>query len=389
MIGRAAHHKCSGNVDFQLGFWAKTSLNNNGILASKFTGECQMNALMTRLGINIPIIQAPMAGVQDHRLTVAVSNTGALGSLPCAMLSTSAMISELEAIRAGTQCPYNLNFFCHTPPTPDEAREHAWRAALLPHFERLGLDPSNITAGAVRSPFTEEIADALEAIKPPVVSFHFGLPAPALLERVRSWGSIILSSATTVEEAVWLEQQGVDAVIAQGLEAGGHRGMFLSEDIATQIGLFALLPQIVNAVRVPVIAAGGIASVEGVRAAFALGASMVQIGTAYMLCPEATTKAFHRTALKSDAARETALTNLLTGRPARGMFNLLMRELGPMNPLAPAFPLAGGALGPLRTAAEALGRGDYSAMWSGQNASGCREIPAAELTRMLAVACPH
>jgi nitronate monooxygenase len=216
------------------------------------------------------------------------------------------------------------------------------------------------------------------------VSFHFGLPARDLLERVKRWGSKVLASATTVDEARWLEEHGADAVIAQGVEAGGHRGIFLTDDLTTQLGTFALLPQVVAAVRVPVIAAGGIADAKGVKAAMALGAAAVQVGTAYLLCPEATTSAVHRAALKSDAARHTALTNLFTGRPARGILNRVMREKGPINPAVPQFPLATGAIAPLRAKAEARGSGDFSPLWSGQNASGCREIPAAQLTRELA-----
>ncbi len=217
-----------------------------------------------------------------------------------------------------------------------------------------------------------------------MVSFHFGLPSAQLIARVKSWGTKVISSATTVEEALWLEARGVDAVIAQGVEAGGHRGMFLSSDITTQLGTFALLPQVVNAVKVPVIAAGGIADAKGVAAAMALGAAGVQVGTAYLLCPEAKTTPVHRAALKSEAARTTALTNLITGRPARGIVNRIMREMGPMSAAPPAFPLATAAIAPLRAKAESKGSGDFSPLWSGQNASGCREIPAAELTRELA-----
>jgi nitronate monooxygenase len=248
----------------------------------------------------------------------------------------------------------------------------------------LGIDAANIPTGPGRAPFSVEMADVLEQFKPPVVSFHFGLPTPALLARVRTWGSKIISSATTVREAVWLEQQGVDAIIAQGLEAGGHRGMFLTDDVSTQIGTMALLPQIVSAVKVPVIAAGGIADAAGVAAAMRLGAAGVQVGTAYMCCPEATTSALHRAALQSDAAQHTALTNLFTGRPARGIVNRLMRELGPLSAAAPAFPLATAAIAPLRAAAEARGSGDFSPLWAGQNASGCRNLPAAQLTLELA-----
>ncbi len=336
------------------------------------------------LGVELPIIQAPMAGVQGSALAVAVCRAGGLGSLPCAMLTPDAIAAELAAIRAQTSGPVNVNFFCHTPPTPNAERDVAWRALLAPYYRELDIDIEAIPAGPGRAPFTAAAADVLEAFKPAVVSFHFGLPSAGLLARVRSWGSKVFSSATTVEEARWLEARGVDAVVAQGLEAGGHRGLFLSEDLTTQMGTFALLPQIVRAVRVPVIAAGGIADAGTVAAALALGAAAVQVGTAYLLCDEATTSPVHRAALVSDAAGQTALTNLFTGRPARGIVNRLMRECGPMSAAAPAFPLAAAAIAPLRAKAEQRGSGDFSPLWSGQNAGGCWAVPAADVTRSLA-----
>jgi nitronate monooxygenase len=326
-----------------------------------------MNALTTLLGTEYPLIQAPMAGVQGAALAVAASNAGALGSLPCAMLSPEAMDRELTALAAGTQRPFNVNFFCHAPPEADEAREAAWRAWLATYYREAGLDLDAAPTGPGRVPFNRAAADILERFRPKVVSFHFGLPDLDLLDRVKGWGSVVLSSATTVEEARWLEAFGVDAIIAQGV------------DLTTQAGTFALVPQIVAAVSVPVIAAGGIADAAGVAAAMALGASGVQVGTAFLCCPEATTSALHRAALQSEAAHHTALTHLFTGRPARGIVNRMMRELGPMNPVAPAFPLATAAMAPLRAHWEAKGSGDFSPLWSGQNASGCREVPAAEL----------
>ena len=342
-----------------------------------------MTDMQTLLGIELPIIQAPMAGYQGSALTVAVSNAGGLGSLPCAMLTLDVLKRELTAIRAQTDKPFNVNFFCHVPPTASEEREARWRQALAPYYAEFGIDPTTIPAGPGRMPFTAEVADVIAEFKPPIVSFHFGLPSPELMARVRSWGAKIISSATTVDEARWLEAHGVDAVIAQGLEAGGHRGIFLSSDLTTQVGTFALLPQIVRAVKVPVIAAGGIADAAGVKAALSLGAIAAQVGTAYMLCPEATTSVPHRAALKSEAAHHTALTNLFTGRPARGIINRVMRELGSISAGAPEFPLATAAMAPLRAAAEKLGSGDFSPLWSGQNTSGCKEISAAALTRAL------
>ena len=338
------------------------------------------------LGTELPIIQAPMAGVQGSALAIAVSNAGGLGSLPCALIDLDTVRAEIKAIRAATTRPFNVNFFAHQPPEVNPEVDAQWRAALAPYYQELGVDPTPAASGGGRTRFTLETADILDEFEPPVVSFHFGLPEAAVLARVRRWGARILASATTVKEARWLEDRGVDAIIAQGVEAGGHRGMFLTQDLTTQVGIFALLPQMVDAVKVPVIAAGGIADARGVAAAMRLGASAVQVGTAYLLCPEATTPPVHRAALQSDAARHTALTNLVTGGPARGIINRLMRELGPMSDIAPPFPAATPAILPLRRAAEALGRGDFSPLWAGQNASGCKEVPAAELTRELAAA---
>lgn len=336
------------------------------------------------LGIELPIIQAPMAGAQGSALAVAVSNAGGLGSLPCALLNPEAMRNELKAIKAQTTRPFNVNFFCHVPPRPNAAREAAWRAALASYFRELGVDPADIPAGPLIAPVGLEAVEVLAEFKPAVVSFHFGLPPPDVLERVRELGCKVISSATTVDEARWLEGQGVDAIIAQGLEAGGHRGIFLSEDLGNQVGTFALLPQVVRAVKVPVIAAGGIADARGVAAAMALGAVGVQIGTAYLLCPETTVNQVYRSALKSEVARHTAVTNVFTGRPGRAIINRIVRELGPISAAPSEFPLALSAVVPIRAKAESRGSGDFSFLWCGQNASGCREIAAAELTRELA-----
>lgn len=335
------------------------------------------------LGIELPVIQAPMAGVQGSALAIAVSNAGGLGSLPCALLDAEGIRREIAAIRAETSRPFNVNFFCHTEPEFDATSDRAWRDTLLPYFAELDIEAGTIQAGAGRAPFSAEIAELLEELRPPVVSFHFGLPSSELVARVRASGAKVLSSATSVDEARWLEARGVDAVIAQGLEAGGHRGMFLSDDLSTQVGTLALVPQIVAAVKIPVIAAGGIADARGVAAAMALGAAGVQVGTAYLLCPETTTSPLHRAALASDRARVTAITNVFTGRPARAIVNRVVRELGPITNAAPAFPLAAPAVYALRAKAESLGRDDFSPLWAGQNTSGCRAVSAAELTREL------
>ena len=339
-----------------------------------------INALF---GTELPLLQAPMAGVQGSELAVAVCAAGALGALPCALLSPEQTRAELTAIKAATQRPFNVNFFCHSPPTPDPHRQSGWQAALQPYYAELGIRSDAAAAAPTRRPFDDSAVELLAAFRPNVVSFHFGLPTEDLLQRARAYGAKIISSATTITEARWLAARGVDAIIAQGLEAGGHRGHFLSDDLSRQSGTFALLPQIVRAVRVPVIAAGGIADRAGVAAAIALGAAGVQIGTAYLLCHESTTSAVHRAALTSEAAQHTAVTNLFTGRAARGIMNRLMRELGPWSELAPEFPLAAGPLAPLRALAEAQGRGDFSPLWAGQNTGGCKHIGAAQLTREL------
>ncbi len=324
-----------------------------------------------------------MAGVQDHRLAAAVSAAGALGSLPAATLDPRGLEEQIRAFRAVSTGPLNVNFFCHAAPQPDAAREAAWRATLASYRQEFGVTAAP-PAGPGRQPFSLDALAVLEAFGPQVVSFHFGLPDPNLLARVRATGSLIMSSATTVDEALWLEARGVDAIIAQGLEAGGHRGMFLSDDVTTQVGTFALLPQVVRAVKVPVIAAGGIADARTVRAARALGASAVQLGTAFLCADEATTSALQRAVLQSPAARHTALTNVFTGRPARGIVNRAVRELGPMRDQVPAFPLATAAMAPLRAAAEAQQRDDFTPLWCGQNTGGMRCVPAAEIVRDIA-----
>jgi len=337
--------------------------------------------LAARLGLAAPVIQAPMAGAQGHALAAAVCEAGGLGSIPAAMLSPDGLKAELEALRARTAGAFAVNFFCHLTPVPDAAREQRWRQCLAPYCREYGLDPDAAPAGAMRAPFSAELADRVQDLRPPVVSFHFGLPEPALLARVKDWGALVMASATTVDEARWLEAHGADVVIVQGLEAGGHRGHFLDDDLTRQSGLFALLPLVVRAVSVPVVASGGIGDARTIAAARALGAAGVQVGTAYLKAPESTISPLHRALLGTEAASHTALTNLFSGRPARSIVNRLMRACGPLSAAVPAFPLAPAALAPLRAAAEAQGRSDFSSLWAGQYATTCRALPAAVLTR--------
>ena len=331
----------------------------------------------------LPIIQAPMAGAQGVELCAAVCEAGGLGSLPTAMLTPSELRGQIDEIRRRTRAPFNVNFFCHVPPRPDSERQRTWIAELAGDYAEAALDPSAAASGPGRAPFDSAMAEIIEETKPPIVSFHFGLPEASLLARVKQIGAKIYSSATTVTEAQWLEGRGVDAVIAQGVEAGGHRAMFLSAEISAQPGLFALLPQVVDAVHTPVIAAGGIADGRGIAAAFALGAAAVQIGTAYLSTPQSTISAIHREALRAAKDDSTRLTNLFTGRPARSILNRFMREHGPMNELAPEFPLATGAIAPLRAYHEKRGSGDYSPLWAGQAAALAREEDATEMTARL------
>jgi len=340
--------------------------------------------LLDLLHIEHPIIQAPMAGAMDAELVAAVSEAGGLGCLPCAMLSAEKLREEVGKIRARTTKPIGLNFFCHTAPVPHNAREAAWRERLVPYYRELGIDPAAPVPFSNRAPFDEALLEAVLDTRPEVVSFHFGLPPQPLYDKLKREGFVIISSATTVAEARWLDERGVDAVIAQGFEAGGHRGMFLTEDVSAQVGTLALVPQVRDAVAVPVIAAGGISDERGIAAAFALGADGVQIGSAYLRTPEAKISGPHRAALKAARDDGTVLTNVITGRPARGFINRIIREQGPISDTAPQFPLAAGAVQPLRAKAEAQGSGDFSPLWSGQAVALGRELTAAELTRQLA-----
>jgi len=329
------------------------------------------------VGTEQPIIQAPMAGEGGVELCAAAIEGGALGSLPCGMLSPDQVREQVAELRSRASGPFALNFFCHK--MPEGADDSAWRALLRPYFAEFDVEPGN--GGAMRLPFDPEMAAAVEAIGPPVVSFHFGLPEPGLLEGVRAIGAVIIGNATTVEEAIWLEERGADAIIAQGFEAGGHTGRFLGGDPAEALGLFALVPQVADAVPVPVIAAGGIADGRGIAAAFALGASAVQIGTAYLACPESAISAPHRAAI---ATEPTLFTNLLTGGLARGVAGRLVRELGPVRDEAPPYPLAAAPLAPIRKAAEARGEYGFGPLWAGQAGRLARAIPAEQLTRTLA-----
>ncbi len=328
-----------------------------------------------------PLIQAPMAGSSGVALAIAVARAGGLGSLPCAMRSIGQITDDVAEFRETIDAPVNLNFFCHEdlPLTVEASRR--WRQKLNPYFEELHAEDSS--SAPARQPFRDASVELVEALKPEVVSFHFGLPEDSLMARVKQAGSFVLSSATTAEEARWLTERGADGIIAQGIEAGGHRGHFLRNDLEGQAPLLELLPMIMDKTDLPVIAAGGIGSRERVDACLSAGAAAVQVGTAFLLCPEARTSPVHRAALSDPTIEETAITNLFSGRPARGLVNRIMRELGPMNDDAPPFPHAGATLTPLRKAAEINGSGDFSPLWSGTDRTGCQAVSATEIVRQL------
>lgn len=339
--------------------------------------------LLALFGIESPIVQAPMANASAADMALAAAEAGALGSFPCAGLADDKIREGFAAIRSRTSKPINLNFFCHSAPEQDLKREAAWLERLAPYYAELGAEMPKPPLKASIHRFTEATCAVVEELRPKVVSFHFGLPESALVARVKRAGCKVISSATSLREALWLAERDVDAIIAQGAEAGGHRGMFIETDVAAQIGTLALTQQIVAAVKVPVIAAGGIGDGRGIAAALTLGASGVQIGTAYLGCPEATVSAPHRAAL-AEPGRETVITDVLSGRPARGILNRFIREQGPINPAHPAYPLGTPALSPLRAKAEANGSGDFSWFWSGQGAVPQFGVGAGELTRQLA-----
>jgi nitronate monooxygenase len=337
--------------------------------------------LLALTGARLPLVQAPMANFAGSALAIAAIEAGAVGSLACAALDPDRAAAEVAAIRAAATGPLNLNFFCHTiGPPPDETR---WRGALAPFYAAEGVGPP-ANPPALRKPFDAAMADLVEAVRPAIVSFHFGLPEPALLDRARATGARIFGNATTLAEAHVLAEAGVDAIIAQGFEAGGHAGHFLAGH--RPVGVLALVRQIAAQLDLPIIAAGGIADTGAVKGAIAAGAAAVQIGTAYLRAPESLTSAVHRSRLAAASADDTVFTNLFTGGLARGLRNRLIDALGPVSDLAPPFPYASGALAPLRARAEQDGRGDYSSLWAGQGVGLSGDEPAQALTARLGAA---
>lgn len=334
-----------------------------------------------------PLIQAPMAGAQNSEMAIAVCRAGALGSLPAAMLSPQQLATEIKTIQAATAAPFNVNFFAHTLPEITETQRQRWHRLLQPYLQRYHINPDNIATGTLRRPFDAAQLEVIQQLRPAVVSFHFGLPEKALLMAVKNSGTLILSSATTIAEGIWLEQHGADMVIAQGAEAGGHRGQFLDEPLACQMGTFALTARLAKYLSIPVIAAGGIAGVEGIQAVLRLGAAAVQLGTAYLLCSESRISPAHRQAVMAaqqhPGQHPTAITNLFSGKPARGLVNDFMREQHFLSHDALPFPYAASAIGALRKAAEPQGDNRFTSLWCGENPDGCASVSATALTQQL------
>ncbi|THD37980.1 MAG: 2-nitropropane dioxygenase [Sphingomonas sp.] len=325
-------------------------------------------------GAEAPIVQAPMAGASGVALAVAAMRGGAVGSLPCAMLTPIQVIVQSAEVRAEADGPLNLNFFCHTlAPAPDDS---PWRKLLTPFYEEEGVEPGT-PPPPLRRPFDAAMAEAVEAVRPEIVSFHFGLPDAGVLARVRASGALVFGNATSPDEMRWLTDAGVDAIVLQGAEAGGHAGWFLDGHRPAPLAELLRVD-----VPIPKIAAGGVADAAGMAAAFSAGASAVQIGTAYLASPESLASAPHRALIGT--ATDTVFTNLFSGGIARGFRNRLIDAIGPVNDAAPPFPHASAALAPLRMAAEADGRGDYSPLWAGAGAARVRPEPAEALTRRLA-----
>lgn len=345
------------------------------------------NPLLSLLNCKKPVIQAPMAGgVQNEDLAIAVCQAGGLGSLPAATISLEELARQIAAVRKQTDQAFAVNFFAHQPKAISTAQMQRWLDLLSPYFAELGISPADIPQSGGRQAFGEAQAEFVIQQGLAIVSFHFGLPEASLVAALKAKGIIIMASATTVSEALWLEAQGADIIIAQGLEAGGHRSMFLSDKPDTQLGLFSLLPQIRQAVKCPVIAAGGIVNSQTAKAAQILGADGVQAGSAFLLAHEATLSETHLAALQSKANQNTVLTNLISGGYARGLQNRFTRELGASHPAAPPFPLAQTATAALIQAAKTQGIPDFDYYWAGENIALAKRQSAAAIVQELASA---
>jgi len=341
--------------------------------------------LLSLLRIDLPIIQAPMAGVSTAALAAAVSGAGGLGSICVGAADAAQGRAAIADVRRLTDRPFNVNVFCHRPAQADAAREAAWLDYLAPHFAASGARPPAALREIYKS-FVDDDAmlEMLLETRPAIVSFHFGLPDARRIQALKDAGIVLLASATSVAEARQVEAAGIDAVVAQGYEAGGHRGLFEPERGDPAIGTFALTPLVARAVRIPVIAAGGIMTGAGIAAALRLGAGAVQMGTAFILCPESMAPPHHRALMQAGEGVITAVTDVVSGRPARGLVNRLFSEIGaPGHPPLPDYPIAYDAVKALNAAATKAGNPEFSVNWAGQGFPLARALPAAELVRVL------
>lgn len=337
------------------------------------------DSLCRLLGCGDPIVQAPMIGGSTVAMAAAVSNAGGLGSLGCGMMSPDEVRATWAEVRAQTDRPVNLNFFVHDEPDLDEYDPEPMSVVLRPLYRAAGLDGDVPPPASPAPSFNDDVLAAVLELRPAVVSFHFGLPEGDGVAALKRAGIRIIGCATTVAEAVALEAGGVDAIIAQGAEAGGHRGTFLGDVLGGAVGTMALVPQIADAVRVPVIAAGGIADGRGVAAAFLLGAAGVQLGTAFLCSPESAVVPAHARALAQARAEDMVVTRIFSGRPARAIRNRATAELARFEDFAAPFPAQRALLAPLAKVSLKSDTGDYHALWSGQGAPLARAEAAADI----------
>ncbi|WP_165856060.1 NAD(P)H-dependent flavin oxidoreductase [Marinobacter sp. JSM 1782161] len=343
--------------------------------------------LVARLGIRLPIVQAPMAGVSTPQLAAAVSNAGGLGSIGIGAVSADQGRQQIEVTRALTDRPFNVNVFCHAPAQRDPEREAAWLEHLVPLFAEADAEPPAALSEIYTSFLEDEdVFDMLLEQRPPVISFHFGLPSPERVQALGQAGIYTMATATHLYEADLIEKAGIDAIVAQGIEAGGHRGIFDPDANDEGLATSVLVRMLVKRARRPVIAAGGIMDGQGIRAVLDLGASAAQLGTAFIMCPESSANEHYRQNLKSTRAATTRLTRVLSGRPARGLVNRLVRYgEAAGSPEPPAYPVAYDAAKQLAAAAAKLGNTEFAAQWAGQGAPLARARPAAELVETLAL----
>lgn len=343
-----------------------------------------MTSLLHRLGMAIPLVQAPMAGTSTPALAAAVASAGGLGSIALGAVDAEAGRKMIAATRALTDRPFNVNLFCHAPAVRDAAREAVWLKALAPAFARFGATPPDAIGEIYRSFIADpDMAEMLVAERPAVVSFHFGLPAAEVIGRLKDTGAVLLATATSLAEGRRVAAAGIDAVVAQGYEAGGHRGQFDPDAPDDRLSTLALVQVLARELPIPVIAAGGIMTGGGIAAALASGALAVQLGTAFIGCPESAADAGHRAALFSPAAHHTVMTDAISGRPARCLANGFTALAATLDAPRAAYPVAYDAGKALNTAARAAGDTTFGAQWAGQGAPLARALPAAELCDLL------